>query len=176
MLAHVFGVQQRNQIRQAAMDGTALQSGADPGAEELTFCFADLVGFTSLGESVPPDELGAVAQRLEELAIEAAEPPVRLVKTIGDAAMLSSRDTDAMVGAVLTLVDAVDRAEDLPALKAGIARGEALGRSGDWYGRPVNLASRVTGDRSPRQRADGGGRPPGGRGRLQVVVRRRAAS
>ncbi len=149
VLAHVFGVQQRNQIRQAAMDGTALSADAGPGAEELSFCFADLVGFTSLGESVPADELGAVAQRLEELAIEAADPPVRLVKTIGDAVMLSSRDNDALLSTVLDLVDAVDRADDLPPLKAGIARGEALGRYGDWYGRPVNLASRVTGIARP---------------------------
>ena len=80
--------------------------------QELSFCFADLVGFTSLGESVPADELGAVAQRLEELAIEVADPPVRLVKTIGDAVMLSSRDNDALLSTALALVDAADRADD----------------------------------------------------------------
>jgi adenylate cyclase len=25
-----------------------------------------------------------------------------------------------------------------------VARGQALGRAGDWYGRPVNLAARIT--------------------------------
>jgi adenylate cyclase len=30
-------------------------------------------------------------------------------------------------------------------LRAGVARGPALARGGDWYGRPVNLASRITG-------------------------------
>jgi adenylate cyclase len=30
-----------------------------------------------------------------------------------------------------------------------VARGEAIGRGGDWYGRPVNVASRVTGVARP---------------------------
>ena len=29
-------------------------------------------------------------------------------------------------------------------LRAGVAHGQALGRGGDWYGRPVNLAARIT--------------------------------
>jgi adenylate cyclase len=32
----------------------------------------------------------------------------------------------------------------LPVLRAGIARGEVLSRGGDYYGAPVNLASRIT--------------------------------
>ncbi len=103
------------------------------------------MGFTSLGESVAADELGAVAERLEEMAVEVAEPPVRLIKTIGDAVMLGSRDTDALLAAALRLVEAADQeSERFPQLKAGVARGEAIGRAGDWYGRPVNLASRIT--------------------------------
>ena len=32
----------------------------------------------------------------------------------------------------------------MPSLRAGAALGEALARGGDWYGRPVNLAARIT--------------------------------
>src|SRR5262249_30953052 len=39
--------------------------GSLPGSRELAVCFADLVGFTRLGEEVPPDELGSLAGRLE---------------------------------------------------------------------------------------------------------------
>ena len=103
-----------------------------PGAQEITVGFADLVGFTKLGESLPAAELGAVAKRLEEMAADVAEPPVRLVKTIGDAAMLVSPDTDALLGAALALVDAAeDEGEGFPLLKAGVARGEAIARAGD---------------------------------------------
>ena len=34
--------------------------------------------------------------------------------------------------------------EGLPRLRAGVAAGEAVSRAGDWFGRPVNVASRIT--------------------------------
>jgi adenylate cyclase len=73
-----------------------------------------------------------------------AREPVRLIKTIGDAAMFVSPDPGALVGVALELVAAVEAAE-LPTLRAGIALGPALQRAGDYYGHSVNLASRVTG-------------------------------
>jgi adenylate cyclase len=116
-----------------------------PGSREVTVCFADLVGFTRLGEEVAPDELGRLAVRLEALAGDVADPPVRLVKTIGDAAMLASPEPEPLLGAALRLIDAADaEGEDFPQLRAGAAIGQALPRAGDWFGRPVNLASRIT--------------------------------
>lgn len=121
------------------------QEGRMPGARPVTVGFADLVGFTRLGERVEPDELGAVAARLEALVLEVVEPPVRFVKTIGDAAMTVSPEAEPMVAAALALVDAAEAEGDaFPQLRAGLAAGEALSRAGDWFGRPVNLASRVT--------------------------------
>ena len=49
-----------------------------------------------------------------------------------------------MVDAVLGLVEESRGDDDRPMLRGGIASGEALPRVGDWYGRPVNLASRLT--------------------------------
>jgi adenylate cyclase len=119
--------------------------GQLPGSREVTVCFADLVGFTRLGEEVAPDELGRLAVRLEALAGDVAEPPVRLVKTIGDAAMLASPEPEPLLAAALSLIDAADaEGEDFPQLRAGAALGNALPRAGDWFGRPVNLASRIT--------------------------------
>jgi adenylate cyclase len=108
-------------------------------------CFADLVGFTRLGEQVPPDELSRLAVRLEELASGVAEQPVRLIKTIGDAVMLTSMEPQPLIDAAISLVDAAGtEGEWFPELRAGIATGAALSRAGDWFGRPVNLASRIT--------------------------------
>jgi adenylate cyclase len=84
-----------------------------------------------------------VIGKFGELAADAADAQVRLVKTIGDAAMLVSREPGALVGAALALLEAVDAA-DLPSLRAGVACGRALPRAGDLYGHAVNLASRVT--------------------------------
>jgi adenylate cyclase len=119
--------------------------GQLPGSREVSICFADLVGFTRLGEEVAPDELGRLAVRLEALAGDVAEPPVRLVKTIGDAAMLASPEPEPLLGAALSLIDAADaEGEEFPQLRAGAAIGQALPRAGDWFGQPVNLASRIT--------------------------------
>jgi adenylate cyclase len=86
-----------------------------------------------------------LASRLEALATEAITPPVRLIKTIGDAVMLTSTEPGPLIDAALTLIDAADaEGESFPQLRAGIAVGAALSRAGDWFGRPVNLASRIT--------------------------------
>lgn len=120
--------------------------GELPGAREVVVAFADLVGFTRMGEQVPPEVLGAVAGRLEDLAERAVEPPVRVVKTIGDAVLLVSPDAPAMVEAALRLVEVAEQeGEDFPQLRVGIASGPAVSRAGDWFGAPVNLASRITG-------------------------------
>jgi adenylate cyclase len=137
---------QLRQIAQSEVISAAERSGGQlPGSREVAICFADLVGFTRLGEEVRPEQLGHLAARLETLAIEVARPPVKLVKTIGDAAMLSCLEPEPLLGATLELLSAADaEGEDFPQLRAGMALGSALSRAGDWFGRPVNLASRIT--------------------------------
>ncbi len=117
-------------------------------ADEVTIAFADLVGFTRLGESLGIEAIGELTGRLFELASAAARPPVRLVKMIGDAAMFASREPIPLLEAVLGLVEAAGT-DGIPSLKAGVATGQALGRGGDWYGPPVNLAARITGFARP---------------------------
>lgn len=142
-LAYFFDLQLREQLRNDAFGGAALAAGRPPRSEEVAACFADLVGFTRVGERLDPEDLGELVGRLGEMAGEVAVTPVRLVKMIGDAAMLVSSDTRALVDAALSLVDAAE-ARDFPQLRAGVAHGAAVPRAGDWYGRPVNLASRIT--------------------------------
>jgi adenylate cyclase len=147
---YVFRKQLREIVRSEVVDRAQVVSGELPGSETINVAFADLVDFTKMGENVPPDEVGRVAGRLERIAADIAEPPVQLVKTIGDAAMLVSEETEPLVNAVIDLIRAADdEGDDFPQLRAGIARGEAIGRAGDWYGRPVNVASRVTGVARP---------------------------
>jgi adenylate cyclase len=142
-LLHAYRLHLREAIRQAVVSETELAEGRLSGSDDITIAFADLVGFTRLGESLEIEQIGELTGRLFELASEAASPPVRLVKMIGDAAMFASRDPAALLDAVAGLVDA-GGAGDIPPLRAGAARGQALGRGGDWYGRPVNLAARIT--------------------------------
>jgi adenylate cyclase len=149
-LQYVFKLHLREIVRSEMVSRAEMVSGELPGAETVNVSFADLVGFTKLGEQLPPEEIGRVAGRLGELAAHVSEPPVKLVKTIGDAAMLVSPDAEALVRVTLDLVHAADdEGEDFPQLRGGVARGEAIGRGGDWYGRPVNVASRLTGVARP---------------------------
>jgi adenylate cyclase len=134
----------REQIRETVIGRAELESGRLPGAQRVVVAFVDIVGFTELGEQVPADELGAVVRDFEARVESVARPPVRLVKTIGDAAMLVAPEPDPLLDAVLELVDSSREDPDALVLRAGVASGEALQRAGDLYGRPVNLASRLT--------------------------------
>jgi adenylate cyclase len=146
LLEYVLNLHLREQVRSDVIGRAEIRSGRLPGSQEVTAGFADMVGFTKLGEELPPEELGALTGRLGELASAVAEPPVRLVKMIGDAAMHVSPKNDALLDAALDLVERSEaEGEGFPPLRAGLARGPALARGGDWYGHPVNLASRITG-------------------------------
>jgi adenylate cyclase len=145
LISGLLNLHLRQMAQSEAISAAERRNGHLPGSRDVAICFADLVGFTRLGEEVPPEELGRLAVRLEALADGVVEPPVKLVKTIGDAAMLSSLEPEPLLDAALTLLDAADsQGGDFPQLRAGVAIGPALSRAGDWFGQPVNLASRIT--------------------------------
>lgn len=129
---------------EAVNAGERAEGKPRPEARMIGASFADLVGFTALGEELSPVQLEQLANRLAELAHDVAQPPVRFVKTIGDAAMFVSADAAALLDAVLSLIDAAAADESLPRLRVGVAYGAAVSRAGDWFGSPVNLASRLT--------------------------------
>ncbi|HEX6714770.1 MAG TPA: adenylate cyclase regulatory domain-containing protein [Thermoleophilaceae bacterium] len=141
VVRYLLRAQQVAQLRQGVFD----LAGLGTGSTKVSVAFADLAGFTRLGEQVAADQLGSVAGRLTALAADTARPPVRLVKMIGDAAMLVSPEPKPLLDAVLQLLERTEaEGEDFPPLRAGIACGEGLSRAGDWFGAPVNLASRIT--------------------------------
>jgi adenylate cyclase len=145
MIQDMLFMQLRHMMETEAVNASERAAGAPlPGARHITAAFADLVGFTRLGEEVPPEELSQLANRLADLARDVATPPVRFVKTIGDAAMFVCTEPAPLLDAVLKLVDVIDGDDDFPRLRAGIASGSAVSRAGDWFGSPVNTASRVT--------------------------------
>jgi adenylate cyclase len=145
MIEDMLFTQLRHMMETEAVNASERTAGAPlPGARHITVAFADLVGFTQLGEEVPPEELGQLANRLADLARDVAVPPVRFIKTIGDAVMFVCTQPAPLLDAVLKLVDITDSDNDFPRLRAGIASGAAVSRAGDWFGSPVNTASRVT--------------------------------
>ena len=143
-LSHMLNLRMRDVIRSAAVGEAELRSGHLPGAQRVAVGFVDIVGFTRLGEEIPPEDLGELVRKFERSVEEATEAPVRLVKTIGDAAMLVAPTPKPVLDTVLDLVEGSRDSDQLPLLRGGLASGEALQRVGDYYGHPVNLASRLT--------------------------------
>lgn len=150
LLLYMLRLHLLEQTRNVAVSQAELASGASPTARTIYVGFADIVGFTRLGERVDVDEVGRMVGRLADLAFEAAQPPARVVKTIGDAVMFVAPAPEPLLETALELVARAEEAKaDFPQLRAGLAAGIALGREGDWYGPPVNLASRATGVARP---------------------------
>ncbi|HWD63539.1 MAG TPA: adenylate cyclase regulatory domain-containing protein [Solirubrobacteraceae bacterium] len=143
-----FNAHLRESVHRASLAQEERETGRVAGQFDLVVCFADLVGFTRLGGELEVEELGSLAGQLADLATEHTHPPVRLIKTIGDAVMLVSAEHEPLVRTALELVEAVQE-KDLPSLRAGIACGPTVQRAGDYFGHAVNLASRVTGAARP---------------------------
>jgi adenylate cyclase len=145
LLGVMYMLHNRENIRQEAVAADEIVAGRRSDVHEVTIGFCDVVGFTRLGEGIAAADLGAIATRLAALAADAADPPVRLIKTIGDAVMFAGPEPAPLLETILRLMEAAEReGEQFPALHAGAAHGQALRRWGDYYGGPVNLAARLT--------------------------------
>lgn len=99
-----------------------------------------MAGFTALTEEQGDEDAAAIATRFAELTRTVLEPGDRLVKTIGDAVLVTSETASAGVALVERLVT---RATGLPALRAGLHFGNVVERDQDVFGMAVNLAARV---------------------------------
>ena len=164
----------REVIRQAVVGQAELQSGRLPGAQNVTVGFVDIVGFTELGEQVQPEELGTVVRSFERTVEEAALAPVRLVKTIGDAAMLVAPEAGPVLDAVLGLVEGSREDDERPLLRGGpdLRRGAAARRRPlRATGQPGRPPDRL---RPARQRGGLEGGPRRRGGRVRVVAHRQA--
>jgi adenylate cyclase len=142
MMDDLMRLELRHSVENEAVNAAERAAGTLPGARPVTVAFADVAGFTRLGEALPAEELERVASRLADVAHDVVVAPVRFVKSIGDAVMLACPVPVPLLHAVLDLAAAA--ANDLPPLRIGVASGSAVTRAGDWFGSPVNLASRVT--------------------------------
>lgn len=110
---------------------------------QATFGFVDLAGFTLLAEDHGDEDAADVASRFAELTRSVLGPEDRLVKTIGDAVLITSPDPASGITFVEELLTVATVEPDFPALRAGLHHGEAIERDGDVFGAAVNLAARV---------------------------------
>jgi adenylate cyclase len=113
-------------------------------AVDHTFLFCDLVGFTALTDAEGDERAAAVAAALQ-LRVRglAGDHDAEVVKGMGDAAMLRCGDPAAAIRMALRLVDEVESDPELPPVRVGVHSGPAVAHDGDWFGRAVNVASRL---------------------------------
>ena len=106
--------------------------------------FLDLSGFTRLSQEHGDQEAARVALRLGEMAeLASRRNRGRLVKLLGDGALMLFDDADAAVATCLDLLESLP-AEGLPDGHAGVHVGPIVRRDGDVFGRTVNTAARVS--------------------------------
>jgi adenylate cyclase len=114
---------------------------AEEGRLRVTVAFADLAGYTRLTEEEGEHEAVGAVERFVETIEQTLPIDARVIKTLGDEAMIVGADPVALtewavgLGALLP--------EGTPAPRIGIHQGAALYRDGDYYGREVNRAARV---------------------------------
>ena len=115
------------------------------GTEKLAAGFVDLVDFSRVTQELEGDDLGDLVNRFESLAIETCVAGgAHVVKMIGDAVMFVAPDSATALRVALDVVAVVEADDDLPAARAGVDYGDAVPMGGDFFGRPVNVAARLT--------------------------------
>lgn len=108
-----------------------------------TFMFADIAGFSALTEQHGDQDAMDLAHRFEVLVVSLLPNSARLVKMIGDAAMIAGTDETDCALLALRLLSAAEELPGKPALRIGMHAGEAAERAGDYWGHAVNVAARV---------------------------------
>jgi len=109
----------------------------------LAVGFVDLVGFTPLSQQLSVRELAALVNEFEGRAFDVASDHAgRVVKLIGDEVMFVAPSASAGCQIAIAIAESCSRSGAVRP-RGGLATGEILTRSGDYYGPIVNLASRI---------------------------------
>jgi adenylate cyclase len=116
------------------------ESDIDSGRVRVAIAFADLAGFTRFTEEEGEEEALSSVERFVEGVTNTLPDDARVVKTIGDEVMVVGNDVQALVDWAVGFVGLF---EERPEPRIGIHVGSTLYRDGDYFGREVNLASRV---------------------------------
>jgi adenylate cyclase len=122
------------------MEADLSGSSVDLGRMRVAIAFADLTGYTRLTEE--EGELTALdaVERFVEAVENTLPEEARVIKTIGDEAMIVGPDPSALTDWAVGF-QRLYRGRPPP--RIAIHYGVALFREGDYYGRDVNIASRV---------------------------------
>ena len=112
--------------------------------QQGAIAFVDLSGSTEATVQLGADVVSVALSRFETRAVElAGAHGGRVVKFIGDEAMIHTATLEGAVEVAMGLVRHVHDDLVLRSARAGVASGELIGRDGDWFGTTVNRAARL---------------------------------
>lgn len=112
--------------------------------------FVDIVSFTQRAQTMGRLELSAMLEDFESTARDVVTSRgARVVKTIGDAVMYIADDLTTAADVVTALVDELQSGPEMMRVRASLVQGRVVSRSGDVFGPPVNLASRLVDTAEP---------------------------
>lgn len=132
--------------RRTTADAAAVAGGtmtADLEVADLAVAMVDLRGSTAFMLDRSAEAICALVDALYFAVGEvSARHEVHAGKFLGDGVLFFSADGDRLLDATLEAVALLAVRTPLQA-GAGIARGKVIRHAGDWFGTPVNLASRL---------------------------------
>jgi adenylate cyclase len=106
--------------------------------------FLDLTGYTTLAEERGDEAAAELAASLASIVQETAQARRgRPVKWLGDGVMFHFSDPSGAILTGLELVEQTEKAISVPA-RVGINAGAVIAQEGDYFGRTVNIAARIT--------------------------------
>jgi adenylate cyclase len=117
-----------------------LEEGADLGRLRIGVAFCDLAGYTRYTEEEGEEEALSFVERFVEAVTYTLPDDARVIKTIGDEVMIVGQDIQALTDWAVGFQHLFG---ERPEPRIGVHYGAALYRDGDYFGREVNLASRV---------------------------------
>jgi adenylate cyclase len=117
-----------------------LDEKEDLGRVRVAIAFADLAGYTRFTEEAGEEEAFSLVERFIDAVTNTLPDDARVVKTIGDEVMLVGSDVQALTDWAVGFQRLY---RERPTPRIGVHYGVVLYRDGDYFGREVNLASRV---------------------------------
>lgn len=126
----------------AVREAEDLAPGAIPGATEVCLLFCDLKDFTAFAELHGDEAAMDAASRFARTTFDQRGAEGRVVKGLGDGAMLVYPDAAGAVAAWQRIKEAM-KGDGLPALHGAVHEGEILRYEGDYFGAAVNLTARL---------------------------------
>ena len=113
--------------------------------------FVDIAGFTAFTEAHGDHRAAELADRFATIAARVLGPGDEMIKTLGDAVMITSSDPTAALAFLRRLHEQTRRIDGFPLLRAGICAGAVVKRRGDVFGSTVNTAARLAAVARPGQ-------------------------